>query len=87
MARIPEQQVTRLKTEVSLDGLRPVGAEPTLFATLPTADPSCAASRAFRSVAHPHRTIEYASGALGHKTPWPQHLSAPRNGTMENKVG
>ena len=40
---------------------------PTLFTTVSTAVPPCPASRAFRSVAHPHRTGEHASGALGRK--------------------
>ena len=44
---------------------------------MPTAEPPCPASSAFRSVEHPHRTGEYASGALGRGTPWPQDLAAP----------
>ena len=61
--------------------------EPTLFTTLPTAEPPGPASTAFCSVSHPHRTVEYASGALGRETPRPQDLSAPRYGTVVNKVG
>ena len=49
----------------------------------------------FRSVVHPHRTGEYASGALGRETTRPQDpgsspgqaLAPPRYGTVVNKVG
>ena len=63
-----------------------------LITTLPTAEPPGPASGAFRSVEHPHPAViyklgEYASGALGRETPRPQDLSAPRYGTMVNKVG
>ncbi len=61
--------------------------DPTLFTTLPTAEPPGSASKAFRSDSHPHRTGEYASGALGRETPRKQNLSAPRYGTVANKVG
>ena len=61
--------------------------DPTLFSTLSTAEPPGSASKAFRSVSHPHRTVEYASGALGRETPRTQDLSAPRYGTVANKVG
>ena len=61
--------------------------KPTLSTTLPTAEPPGPASKAFRSVSHPQRTGEYASGALGRETPRPRDLSAPRDGTAVNKVG
>jgi len=54
---------------------------------VPTAEPPGPASGAFRSVASPHRTGEYASGPLGREMPQPQDLAAPRDGTMVNKVG
>ena len=60
---------------------------PALFTIPPTATPPGPASAAFRSVAHPHRTGEYASGALGRKTPHLQDLTASRYGRMVNKAG
>ena len=75
---------TLLEAFAEICGFNP---EPTLFTTLPTAEPPGTASGAFRSVEHPHRTGEYASGALGRETPRPQDLSAPRYGTVVNKVG
>ena len=41
-------------------------------------------STKFHSVAHPHRTGEYVSGALGRETPRPQDLSPPHYGTLVN---
>jgi len=61
--------------------------EPALFTTLPTAAPPDPASAAFRSVTHPHRTGEYASGALGRETPQTQDLTTPRDGRVVNKAG
>ena len=49
--------------------------------------PTGPASEAFRSVARPHRSYGYASGALGPKTPQPQDLTAPRNGRVANEAG
>ncbi|MDT8408470.1 MAG: hypothetical protein RQ741_02605 [Wenzhouxiangellaceae bacterium] len=54
--------------------------------------PSCCdavrpAPAAFCSVAHPHRTGGSVSGALGRKTPEPQGLTPPRDGTVVNKAG
>src|SRR6056297_2212509 len=60
---------------------------PALFTTRSTAAPPVPASAAFRSVAHPHRTGEYASGALGRKTPHLQDLTTPRDERVENKAG
>ncbi|MFN2333221.1 MAG: LAGLIDADG family homing endonuclease, partial [Wenzhouxiangellaceae bacterium] len=45
------------------------------------------ASAAFRSVASPHRTGEYACGLLGRETPQPLGLTAPRDGRVVNKAG
>ena len=61
--------------------------EPTLFTTLPTAEPPGPASKAFRSVSHPQRTVEFASGAFGRETSRPRDLSAPRDGMVVNEVG
>jgi len=60
---------------------------PALFTIPPTATPPVPASGAFRSVAHPHRTGEYASGALGRKTPHLRDLTASRYGRMVYKAG
>ena len=62
-------------------------SKPALFTPLPTAAPSGPASEAFRSVARPHRSDGYASGALGRKTPQPHDLTAPRDGRVVNKSG
>ena len=67
------------------------GFYPTYFTTLPIAEPPGPASGAFRSVEHPHPAVidkpgEYPSGALSRETPLPQDLSAPRYGTVVNKV-
>ena len=61
--------------------------KPGFFTTPAAATPSGPASAAFRSVVHPQRTGEYASGALGREAPRPRNLSAPRDGTAVNKVG
>jgi len=61
--------------------------KPALFTALPAAAPPGPVAAAFRSVAHPHRTGEYASGALGHETPQPQDLPPPRDGRVVNKAG
>ncbi|MCA1779605.1 MAG: hypothetical protein LC637_09530 [Xanthomonadaceae bacterium] len=64
-----------------------LGGKPGLFTTRSTAAPPGPASAAFCSVAHPHRTGKYASGALGRKTPQPQNLEPPRDDRVVNKPG
>ena len=41
-------------------------------------------STTFHSVAHPHRTGEYDSGALGHETPHLHGLETSRDGRVKN---
>ncbi|MEX2499755.1 MAG: hypothetical protein WD397_12875 [Wenzhouxiangellaceae bacterium] len=61
--------------------------KPTLFTTPSTATPPGPAPGAFHSVAHPHRTGECVSGALGRETPHLQDLSTPRDERVVNKAG
>ena len=61
--------------------------KPGFFTTPAAATPSGPASAAFRSVVHPHRTGEYASGALGRETTHLQDLTTSRYERMANKAG
>lgn len=61
--------------------------DPALCATRSTAAPPGPAPGAFRSVAHPQRTGEYASGAFGRKTPHLRNLTAPRDERVVHKAG
>ena len=61
--------------------------EPALSITPPAAAPPDRASGAFRSVAHPQRTGEYASGALGRETPHLHSLTTPRDERVVHKPG
>jgi len=54
--------------------------------------PSCCgafspASKAFRSVAHPRRTVESACGALDREVPQPLGLMTPRDERVMNRSG
>ena len=44
-------------------------------------------STTFHSVAHPHRTGEYDSGALGRETPYLHGLETSRDGRGMNNPG
>ena len=67
--------------------MQQMGPRPGLFTICPTATPSGPGSAAFRSVVHPHRTGEYASGVLGRETPQLRRLTAFRYGRLVNKPG
>lgn len=64
-----------------------VGSGPGLFTTQSTATAPCPASTAFFSVAHPRRTSEYASGALGRKMPHPRDLEPSRDDRVMDNPG
>ncbi|MEX2499487.1 MAG: RHS repeat domain-containing protein [Wenzhouxiangellaceae bacterium] len=55
--------------------------------TQSTATAPSPASAAFRSVAHPHRTGEYASGALGREAPQLRDLEPSRDGWAMDHPG
>ena len=55
--------------------------------TSSTATPPSTASGGFPSVAVPQRTVEYASGPLGHESPQLQHLATFRDESAMDKGG
>mgnify|MGYP005840288757 CR=1 FL=1 len=62
-------------------------AYPGLFMTQPAATLPDPESTTFHSVAHPHRTVEYVSGALGRETPYLRGLETSRDGRVMNNPG
>ncbi len=61
--------------------------KPGLFMTQPAAMLPDPETTKFNSVAHPHRTGEYVSGALCHEPPHLHDLETSRDGRVMNNSG